>query len=119
MKLSSPAFPNEGLIPTQYTDSTYRTVTETSAVVAGGSDPLPRVSKMAATIPPIRAAPPPTPSTYHPQREERTLGAERRVVSRDSGTENKLRVMIEGRNADEVNGLAGSIADAVRAEIGS
>jgi len=50
---------------------------------------------------------------------EGALGEEGRVVVRYSGTEPKLRVMIEGRDQDEVNGLADSIADAVRAAIGS
>ena len=49
---------------------------------------------------------------------ETVLGEEGRVVVRYSGTEPKLRVMIEGRDQDEVNGLAESIADAVRAADG-
>ncbi len=49
---------------------------------------------------------------------EALLAEEGRVVVRYSGTESKLRVMIEGRDQDQVNELAGSIADTIRTEIG-
>lgn len=47
-----------------------------------------------------------------------TLGEEGRVLVRASGTEDLLRVMVEGKSQDEINALANDIADAVRKAIG-
>ena len=41
-----------------------------------------------------------------------------RVLLRYSGTERLARVMIEGEDADEIQGLAESIAEAIRSELG-
>ncbi len=46
---------------------------------------------------------------------ERELGNDGRVVLRPSGTEPVVRVMVEGREASQIERLAGTIADAVRA----
>jgi phosphoglucosamine mutase len=45
---------------------------------------------------------------------ERALGRNGRVLLRPSGTEPLLRVMVEGKDQDQVRRLAGIIADAVR-----
>jgi phosphoglucosamine mutase len=45
---------------------------------------------------------------------ERTLGDNGRVVLRASGTEPVIRVMVEGRDRDQVGALANQLADAVR-----
>ena len=49
---------------------------------------------------------------------EEELGDSGRVLVRYSGTENLLRVMVEGADADQVDRLAAHISDAVRASIG-
>jgi phosphoglucosamine mutase len=45
---------------------------------------------------------------------EATLKGRGRVLLRPSGTEPVIRVMVEGEAADEVQGLAQSIAEAIR-----
>jgi len=50
---------------------------------------------------------------------ERALEGKGRVLLRPSGTEPLLRVMVEGENGDEVKRWAESIADAVRAAVGT
>lgn len=48
----------------------------------------------------------------------RQLGRDGRVLVRYSGTEPLLRIMVEGPDEARIRGLAGAIADRVRAEIG-
>jgi phosphoglucosamine mutase len=48
----------------------------------------------------------------------RRLDRRGRVLLRYSGTERLARVMIEGEDADEIQGLAESIAEAIRSELG-
>jgi len=48
------------------------------------------------------------------QRAEEALGASGRVLLRPSGTEPLLRVMVEGRDAVLVEGLARDISEAVQ-----
>lgn len=50
---------------------------------------------------------------------EDNLDGQGRVLVRYSGTENKARVMIEGRDKESVQRFAELIADAIRGEIGS
>ena len=50
---------------------------------------------------------------------EAALGADGRILVRESGTEPLLRVMIEGKDADKVNRCTKLIADAVRDKLGS
>jgi hypothetical protein len=59
----------------------YLTVTDTVAVVGTGGGLDPRVSRMAATIPPTTAAPPPTPSAHQPHLERLFRGASSSVSS--------------------------------------
>jgi phosphoglucosamine mutase len=47
---------------------------------------------------------------------EKSLGSDGRVLVRYSGTENLLRVMVEGKDVDEVKNIAESIADTVEKE---
>ncbi|MDR1434159.1 phosphoglucosamine mutase [Candidatus Endomicrobiellum devescovinae] len=47
---------------------------------------------------------------------EKSLGSDGRVLVRYSGTENLLRVMVEGKDIDEIKNIAESIADAVEKE---
>ena len=49
---------------------------------------------------------------------ERSLGSEGRVLVRFSGTENKVRVLVEGPDARRIKGYAESIADELRKAIG-
>jgi phosphoglucosamine mutase len=49
---------------------------------------------------------------------EKTLGAEGRVLVRFSGTENKVRVLVEGEDAKRIRGLADGIAEELRKAIG-
>ena len=51
-------------------------------------------------------------------RVEKQLGEDGRVLVRYSGTENKLRVMVEGPTQDVVVGACDVICSAVREEIG-
>ncbi len=50
---------------------------------------------------------------------EKELGKEGRVIVRYSGTENKCRVMVEGRDADLIKDYADKIAGAIKKEIGA
>jgi phosphoglucosamine mutase len=50
---------------------------------------------------------------------ESRLQAEGRVLVRYSGTENLLRVMVEGRDKDVIHALANGIAEAAKKEIES
>ena len=45
---------------------------------------------------------------------EATLGGEGRVLLRASGTEPVIRVMVEGRERAQIEGMANKIADAIR-----
>ena len=49
---------------------------------------------------------------------ERVLDQRGRVLLRYSGTERLARVMVEGEDAEEIQGLAERIADAIRSELG-
>jgi phosphoglucosamine mutase len=53
------------------------------------------------------------------RRVEQSLGAEGRLVLRYSGTEPLARVMLEGPDDATVRALAGELAEAIRAEIGT
>ncbi len=46
------------------------------------------------------------------------LGGAGRILVRYSGTENKVRVMVEGPNADQIKTIAESLRDVLRQEIG-
>ena len=65
--------------------------------------PLNQLAKVAAAI----------------RKVEDELANEGRVLVRYSGTENKVRVMVEGPNPDRTEQYAQDIADALRAEIGT
>jgi phosphoglucosamine mutase len=52
-------------------------------------------------------------------RAESELGQRGRVVLRASGTEPVIRVMVEGEDEQQVNALAGRLADSVRSSFGS
>jgi phosphoglucosamine mutase len=49
---------------------------------------------------------------------ERALGSEGRVLVRFSGTENKVRVLVEGPDAKRIKGHADAIAEELRKAIG-
>jgi phosphoglucosamine mutase len=61
------------------------------------------------TIPPVAAA---------IARVESRVAGKGRVLIRYSGTEPLLRVMLEGREHDEIRGWAQEIVDVVRQELG-
>ncbi len=48
---------------------------------------------------------------------ERSLGVDGRILVRYSGTENLLRVMVEGKNTKEIKTIAENIADSIGKEI--
>lgn len=50
---------------------------------------------------------------------EKLLGKKGRILVRYSGTENICRVMVEGKELNEVNAIAAGIASAIKIEIGS
>ncbi len=52
------------------------------------------------------------------EKAERDLAEEGRVLVRYSGTEPLLRIMIEGRDLEAIQGLAETIAERVRADLG-
>jgi len=49
---------------------------------------------------------------------EDALGADGRVLVRFSGTENKVRVLVEGPDAKRIQGMADGIAGALREALG-
>jgi phosphoglucosamine mutase len=49
---------------------------------------------------------------------EKSLGGEGRVLVRFSGTENKVRVMVEGADARRIRAQAEQIAEELRKAIG-
>jgi len=50
---------------------------------------------------------------------EKALSGKGRVVLRYSGTESKIRLLIEGRELDMIDKQANRIADAIQREIGA
>ena len=51
------------------------------------------------------------------EEETKKLGERGRIVVRPSGTEPLLRVMVEGEDETEINGVAERIADVVRRQL--
>jgi phosphoglucosamine mutase len=64
----------------------------------------------------LRAVPPVASAM---EKVERALAGHGRLLVRYSGTEPLLRIMIEGRDQQEIHGWAQEIADVVRREIGA
>ena len=52
------------------------------------------------------------------QKVERELGSEGRLLVRWSGTEPKLRIMLEGPNEERVRDLANALAEAAKRDAG-
>ncbi|HEV2763970.1 MAG TPA: hypothetical protein VGV38_13390, partial [Pyrinomonadaceae bacterium] len=50
---------------------------------------------------------------------EARLGARGRLLLRYSGTESLARVMIEGERQEEIDALAGDLADTIRGALGA
>ena len=50
---------------------------------------------------------------------KKRLGGSGRIFTRYSGTEKKLRILVEGKTEKEIKGIADSIASAVKSEIGA
>lgn len=49
---------------------------------------------------------------------EKKLADDGRIIVRPSGTEPLIRVMVEGKDHDEIKALAGGVADVIRAHLG-
>ena len=81
-------------------------------------DPLPQILKneKVASRPPLDSLP-----RYQmaAAEAERQLGHRGRILVRYSGTENLVRVMVEGDNAAEIEQIATRLLDVLRVEIGS
>jgi phosphoglucosamine mutase len=83
------------------------------ADLAGGMREYPQVMVNVRVRDPLDPAKSPAIRAAVTQVED-TLGANGRVVLRASGTEPVIRVMVEGRDRDQVDRLANQLADAVR-----
>ena len=51
------------------------------------------------------------------QKHEKTLGDTGRVLVRESGTEPLIRVMLEGKNQEQITSMANDIADTIKANL--
>jgi len=52
------------------------------------------------------------------EKSEKELGEDGRILVRYSGTENKCRVMVEGKDEILINNIAKKIVDAIQEELG-
>ncbi len=52
-------------------------------------------------------------------KSKKQLGNDGRIIVRYSGTENKARVMVEGKNEKEINEIADNIADEIKKGVGA